>query len=128
MAHIKRAILVLLAFSLLACNSMPVNAKDKFKSINEADQSKGDNPVWVLGAISCSRWSEGRKANDKIPGVFLLGLLDGMSMESSKSFLEGTDSASVFLWVDNYCQANPAGNVTEAATGLKQELIKRKNL
>lgn len=51
-----------------------------------------------------------------------------MAFYSDKDILKGTDNASIFLWFDNYCQANPLKNMIDGADSLFDELVKQKKL
>ena len=81
------------------------------------------------GAPSCGSWiSEKvvviRAGNER----WLVGFLSGLAAVSNKDFIKGTDNESIFLWVDNYCQANPLKDVFDAGIMLATELIKQKKL
>ena len=59
---------------------------------------------------------------------WFLGYLSGRADESGKNFLKGTDSESIFLWLDNYCHANPDKNLDNAGLDLARELMQLKGI
>ena len=59
---------------------------------------------------------------------WFLGYLSGRADESGKNFLKGTDSESIFLWLDNYCRANPDKNLDNAGLDLARELMQLKGI
>lgn len=92
----------------------------------------GDAQALVIrGAPSCGVWIKER-ADDKLEtianNVWLLGFLSGMAVKSGKDILKGTDNPSIFLWVDNYCRANPLKTPGDAGDALFEELVKQKRL
>jgi hypothetical protein len=94
--------------------------------------------VDIRGSRSCGKWvEEKRLANsmnemNRIPVLitknWFLGYLSGRAGESGKNFLKGTDSESIFLWLDNYCQANPDKNLDNAGLALARELMQLKGI
>lgn len=93
-------------------------------------------PVEIRGSRSCSHWQdENRYAKsltemNKVPQLitkgWFLGYLSGRADESGKNLLQGTDNDSIFLWLDNYCRANPGKSLENAGAELVRELIKQK--
>ena len=59
---------------------------------------------------------------------WFLGYLSGRADESGRNFLKGTDSDSIFLWLDNYCQANPQMDLDKAGIDLARELMQLKGI
>ena len=94
--------------------------------------------VDVRGSRSCSKWvEEKRLANstkemNKVPllitKTWFLGYLSGRADESGKNFLKGTDNESIFLWLDNYCHANPDKSLENAGLALARELMQLKGI
>ena len=94
--------------------------------------------VEIKGSRSCSKWMEEKRlANsaremNRIPVLitksWFLGYLSGRADASGKNFLKGTDSESIFLWLDNYCHANPQVDLDKAGTDLERELIQLKGI
>ena len=92
--------------------------------------------VEIKGARSCGKWiEEKRMANslkemNRIPALitrsWFLGYLSGRADESGRNFLKGTDIDSIFLWLDNYCRANPKANLDKAGNDLARELMQMK--
>lgn len=93
-------------------------------------------PVEIRGSRSCSHWQEesryAKSSTDmnKVPLLisksWFLGYLSGRAEESGRNLLKGTDNDSIFLWLDNYCRANPGKTLENAGTELARELIKQK--
>lgn len=86
--------------------------------------------VQIRGAQSCKTWNDD-KANPAAKAeneAWLLGYLSGLASSKNKDFLRDTDSSSFFLWIDNYCQTNPAKDIDDAADQLAKELTKQKRL
>lgn len=94
--------------------------------------------VEIKGSRSCSKWMEEKRAANsaremnKIPILitksWFLGYLSGRADESGKNFLKGTDSESIFLWLDNYCRANPNKNLDNGGIDLARELMQLKGI
>lgn len=80
------------------------------------------------GVPSCGDWVKNR-TEQGWRGVadmnWFWGYLTGLAMVSDKNFLKGTDNASLLLWMDNYCKANPLENVAYGGASLAGELIQR---
>ena len=89
--------------------------------------------ISTLGVPPCGTWVKDRqdpKARllSKTNEYWLVGYLTGLSVGIGKDFLNGTDPDSLFLWVDNYCRANPLSDAAYAADGLATVLIRNKGL
>ena len=87
--------------------------------------------VSIRGGASCGVWIKERQEKGW-PLVakqnWLMGYLSGLAVENGKDFLRTTDAESIFLWVDNYCRANPLKDIDDAGFDLSRELIKQKKL
>ncbi len=75
--------------------------------------------VYGAGTDSCGTWIEDRETESRwhqaaqwVQG-YLSGTADNLNINPKE-----TDSDSVLIWLDNYCQANPQHSVLEAARGL----------
>jgi len=94
--------------------------------------------VEIMGTRSCSKWAEEQRMADstkelnRIPVLitksWFLGYLSGRAAASGKNFLKGTDSDSIFLWLDNYCRDNPKSDLEKAGDDLGRELIRLKGI
>jgi hypothetical protein len=94
--------------------------------------------VEIKGVRSCGKWIEEKrianstKEMNKIPVLitrsWFLGYLSGRADESGRNFLKGTDSDSIFLWLDNYCHANPQMDLDKAGIDLARELMQMKGI
>ena len=99
----------LLAISLMFCTS-PAKA------------------IATLATADCGEWVLMKDPSGKPTREFrywLLGYLSGAAVETGKDILRTTSSASIELWMDNYCKANPLKTVGEGATTLFYELTKK---
>lgn len=83
----------------------------------------------TVGAPSCGSWVSERAKGQTMMTLaeqnWLVGYLSGVAVGAASDFLKGTDNASLFLWVDNYCRANPLKNLAAAGTELAVELDKQ---
>jgi len=94
--------------------------------------------VEIRGARTCGKWiDEKSTANsvhemNRIPILitrsWFLGYLSGRADQSGKNFLKGTDNESIFLWLDNYCRANPNQTLDSGAAALSRELMQMKGI
>lgn len=88
----------------------------------------GAQTLQLRGVRSCGEWVKDKEMPAIGNQAWLVGYLSGIAVATNKSFLRGTDNESIYLWVDNYCQANPLKSVAEAGVILHFELVKQKNL
>ena len=71
--------------------------------------------VWIRGSMtqqeaSCGQWVRNRTNNpQQITQAqnWILAFLSGSSFATGRDILRRTDDESIFLWMDNYCKANP---------------------
>jgi hypothetical protein len=89
--------------------------------------------VIVGGARSCGSWMESHNSGESSwTGIaaesWVMGYLSGLAVGKNKNFLDGIDSSSLYLWITNYCRANPLDNTATASELLGNELIRRKGL
>jgi len=94
----------------------------------------GGATITTRGTPSCANWinSKGVSGQENWPRTvataWLIGFLSGIALDQGKNFLDGTDTDSLVLWVDNYCAANSLKNVAEAGAVLSAELARQKGL
>ena len=94
--------------------------------------------VEIKGSRSCGKWMEEKRlANsaremNRIPVLitksWFLGYLSGRADASGRNFLAGTDSDSIYLWLDNYCRANPDKDLAQGGVDLARELQQLKGI
>jgi hypothetical protein len=80
-------------------------------------------------APSCGEWISHREKSDTLAlgnTSWLLGYLSGLAVSRGKDFLAGTDNASIYKWMDNYCRTNPLRNVSSGGIALEAELTRKK--
>ncbi|MFH1605095.1 MAG: hypothetical protein ABIH03_14455 [Pseudomonadota bacterium] len=76
-------------------------------------------------APSCGEWVVHREKSDTLAlgnASWLLGYLSGMAKASGKDYLSGTDNASIYKWMDNYCRKNPLRDLASGGNALAAEL------
>jgi hypothetical protein len=78
----------------------------------------------MFGVPDCGKWIVNHTESQK---GWLLGFLSGLaSMDTTKDVLDSLDSADqIYLWTNNYCQANPLSTLNEAGNVLYLELIRK---
>jgi hypothetical protein len=84
--------------------------------------------VTTRGGPSCGEWVQDRRANgtpDTANGFWLLGYMSGLASGMGKDILQRTDAASIYLWMDNYCKANPLNKVGQGGNTLSDELAQK---
>ena len=96
----KKFALTLTALALLA--SIAMNAK----------------AVTVMDAPSCSEWNPKEAAHR----IWIEAFLSGIAVERNDDFLDKVSLKRIVRWVNNYCKANPKGEVTVAGVQLSLEL------
>ena len=97
----KKMVLTLIAIAMLASITMNANAA-----------------VTVKDAPSCSEWNP----NEPTHRIWIEAFLSGIAIERNDNFLEKTSLNTIVRWVNNYCKANPKGEVTVAGVQLSLEL------
>ena len=85
--------------------------------------------VNVRGMSSCGGWlNRGTSELALMRQAWVIGYLSGRAAATDKDFLTGTDDATIFLWLDNFCRMNPNKDVEDGAAALAAELIWQKRL
>ncbi len=101
----KRSILALIALSLTAHSA---------------------SALTIRGARSCGDWVQGRTADRNTHAeAWLVGYLSGRAVASGVDLLKGTDNPSLFLWMDNFCRAQPLKDIEDGASELVPELTRK---
>jgi hypothetical protein len=88
-----------------------------------------EGQVEARQAPSCGEWITHREKSDTLAlsnASWLLGYLSGLSISAGRDFLSGTDNASIYKWMDNYCRTNPLRDVSSGGNALAAELEKKK--
>jgi hypothetical protein len=83
-----------------------------------------------VGGDSCAVWIDARaKRNTSSHGSWVLGYVSALNLWNvigqRKDALKNTDGPAIYLWIDNYCRANPLENIATAAGALARELNDR---
>lgn len=80
----------------------------------------------IRGARSCGDWVQGRTADRNTHAeAWLVGYLSGRAAASGVDILKGTDNPSLFLWMDNFCRAQPLKDIEDGASDLVPELARK---
>jgi hypothetical protein len=85
------------------------------------------NALTTVGDRSCGQW-EGRAQNGYAKLAiesWLMGFLTGLAVGTDKDVLAVPDGASLMLWMDNYCRANPLDTIGTGGKALYLELLAR---
>jgi hypothetical protein len=94
-----------------------------------AVSSPSDAGAEARQAPSCGEWIVHREKSDTLAlsnSSWLLGYLSGMALSSGKDYLSGTDNASIYKWMDNYCRKNPLRDLSSGGNALAAELTGKK--
>jgi len=75
------------------------------------------------GTASCGMWAAFRREGSTSARAlsseqWVLGFIDGITEESGGTLdpFNGVEAENVWVWIDNYCQANPLKSIAEAAS------------
>jgi len=104
-------IVLVLSFTFAA----PATARDK------------DGMYWVQGTISCGHWVEHSKKGswEEVADTnWIVGYITAYNRQTPDVFniMGDTDKASVYLWMDKYCQENPLNNLVDGMELLTYKL------
>ena len=82
--------------------------------------------IWVETSEDCGEWVKARKLKRSSPHeARLVGLLDGMAVGRMIEIWKAQDAQfgreQVYLWMDQYCQANPRSRIVIGAEALANE-------
>lgn len=85
--------------------------------------------IEIKGIGDCGEWvADKNKNNNERNKDWLLGYMSGLASASFTDVLANTSYQSIFVWMDNYCNANPLEHVSSAGITLFFELKKQKGL
>lgn len=85
-------------------------------------------PVVTIGAADCGQWiaRKGNNFTDIRTNSWLMGFMTGLNFDGrGKNLLSKVSAEQIFLWMDNYCKANPLDTVVKGGQILMEELDKR---
>lgn len=81
------------------------------------------NAIQFMGVPSCGEWVNRHSTNDGAAmEEWLLGFLSGLAAGKNTDLLKNAQKEYLYLWIDNYCHANPSGRVDNAAHDLAEQL------
>lgn len=82
----------------------------------------------VIGESDCGQWIKGMR--NPVYRAWLLGYVSGLNSGVGKQYgnpLGKISSAEqIYVWMDNYCRANPLRTLSQGAQTLYAELINQK--
>jgi hypothetical protein len=78
----------------------------------------------MLGPPDCGEWFQHSSSRAWLAG-YLSGINGSGFYSDGTDFIEGVSGAQVFLWMDNFCKANPLNTVPQGANQLIRELYTR---
>jgi hypothetical protein len=87
-----------------------------------------DAQVNVMGSPDCAEWAQENKnkLNRTYDETWLSAYLSGLAIGSGTEFWKREETMlsieQVYLWIDNYCRANPLENVSDGAMTLFLEV------
>jgi hypothetical protein len=92
----------------------------------------GASHITSLGEWSCGDWYAHKPSDPNKPSLirsgqinWLIGYMTGLASASGEDILASTGTASVVLWMDNWCQANPLESIAGGGLQLFIDLEKR---
>jgi hypothetical protein len=77
--------------------------------------------IWVEAGIDCGQWVSAPDATKALYQPYLLGTLDAWAVARDLDFWRTPTRASreaVYLWIDNWCRANPLDLLINGAAAL----------
>jgi|LauGreDrversion4_1035100.scaffolds.fasta_scaffold278117_1 hypothetical protein len=91
------------------------------------------NPVIaqrLIGNVDCGKWVKDQSTTppNLLNRAWVAGYISGLNIgdEKARNTLKNISSADqIFLWMDNYCKANPLKDVSYGAETLMEELRKK---
>lgn len=89
-------------------------------------QDAGSSTSTMIGQPDCGAWVRSNRQSDR---AWLLGYLSGINQMNNAANKKPTDplgalksADQIFLWMDNWCKANPLKKVGEGGAELFVEL------
>lgn len=81
------------------------------------------NAATSFGMVDCGVWVKAQSGQDRWwLGGYISGLNAALVTSGAPDPLDAISIQQLYLWVDNYCRANPLHNLSKAANTLYQEL------
>jgi hypothetical protein len=83
--------------------------------------------LYIEGGVDCASWLQARAqpSSGMAFESYVLGTLNGLTMGVGLDFWRADGNLitrqQAYLWVDNYCRANPLSNVLSATLALFKE-------
>jgi hypothetical protein len=100
-----------------------------FLPFSEHTVVAADYPTIIgVGLSSCGAWTAAKNGQYPLQyQAWLLGYLSAANryLGAGTDFLEKTDAAGAFAWMDNYCQSHPLSMIETATKELAEELRQR---
>jgi hypothetical protein len=77
--------------------------------------------IWVEAGIDCGQWVSAPGATKDLYEVYVLGTIDAWAVAHDRDFWRVPTRASreaAYVWIDNWCRANPLNLLIDAASAL----------
>lgn len=90
--------------------------------------SSSSYAVNIRGASSCGKWVKDRNERVFSPSqAWLVGFLSGLAIGTDRDVVRvELDNDSIYLWMDNYCKANPLKDISDGGMNLAVEVMRKK--
>jgi hypothetical protein len=83
--------------------------------------------VTIKYAYSCATWAEVRRKGFSIESMpaqgWLVGLMNGLALESGYDVWRNLQEKQVFMWMDLHCARNPLDSLVDATYKLLEERL-----
>ena len=82
------------------------------------------------GGASCGTWASDRQrdqSRSQLNQAWVLGYVTAYNLYKppQEGMAKPVDSRGIMLWIDNYCDANPQKDISDAARALIESLTER---
>lgn len=83
--------------------------------------------ITSMGDRTCGKWiaNKSNLSASSYDRTWLVGYMTGLAVALQTDILQQPDGESIFLWMDNWCRANPLSNLSTGGTVLYNELKDR---
>lgn len=97
-----------------------------FAIVSSAEAADKQGGYTSVGARSCGVYVEEKQKDGwgyAVIGAWMAGYISGYNLAADDTFdiLGDADMKSVYLWMENYCRANPLSNLAKGMEALVAE-------
>ena len=80
----------------------------------------------AIGDVDCGRWIKDTGNMKSLNTIWLVGFMTGLNFGDAqmRNSLEKVSVQQIFLWMDNFCKANPLKTISYGGYELMDELRK----